>query len=287
MREQILAMVIMAGAVCLPGCGGSFDKDPQPGMTEKQTVEWKPDSASAAPGQEASPRALTPVSAQGAPGQVASAQGASAQPVAGQAVSGPAALAAEKYVAATTKGAYKIGALDVLEISVFKVPELSKSVQVADTGTINLPLVGEIRAAERTAQDIEHDLTAQLSGKYLRNPQVTVYVREYNSQRATIEGAVKKPGVYPIKGRTTLLQFIAMAESLDRDAASGEVAIFRVINGKRHAAKYDVEEIRNGKAADPEIEQGDVIVVDTSSSKVFFSGFVKMLPLTAAFVPLL
>jgi polysaccharide biosynthesis/export protein len=273
MRVQILALLIMASAACLPGCGGSFDKDSSPELGERQANEWKsnPSSANASP-ESSSPRTLTP-----AAGPVAS----------GQPIPGPAAQAAEKFIAATSRSAYKVGPLDVLEISVFKVPDLSKNVQVADTGTINLPLVGEIRAADRTAQDIEHDLTTQLSGKYLRNPQVTVYVREYNSQRATIEGAVKRPGVYPIKGRTSLLQFIAMAESLDRDVASGEVAIFRVINGKRHAAKYDVEEIRKGAAPDPNVEQGDVIVVDTSSSKMFFSGFVKMIPMTAAFIPLL
>ena len=69
---------------------------------------------------------------------------------------------------------YKIGPLDVLDISVFKVPELSKTVQVADAGTINLPLVGEIRAGGMTAQEVERDLTARLDAKYLRKPQVTV-----------------------------------------------------------------------------------------------------------------
>ena len=99
-----------------------------------------------------------------------------------------------------------------MDVSVFKVPELSKSVQVADTGTINLPLVGEVPAAGKTAQEVEQDLTKKLGAKYLQNPQVTVFVKEYNSQRVTIEGAVKKPGVYPVRGKTSLLQFIAMAE---------------------------------------------------------------------------
>lgn len=70
--------------------------------------------------------------------------------------------------------AYEIGPQDVLDISVFKVPELSKSVQVADTGTINLPLLGEVVADGRTARQLERELTAQLGAKYLQNPQVTV-----------------------------------------------------------------------------------------------------------------
>ncbi|MEZ5855394.1 MAG: polysaccharide biosynthesis/export family protein [Hyphomicrobiaceae bacterium] len=72
----------------------------------------------------------------------------------------------------------------------------SKSVQVANSGTINLPLVGDIVAAGRTARDIERDLSAKLGAKYLRNPQVTVFVKEYNSQRITVEGAVNKPDVF-------------------------------------------------------------------------------------------
>src|SRR5262249_23781414 len=72
--------------------------------------------------------------------------------------------------------AYKIGPSDVLQIFVFKVPELSQTVQVADTGTVNLPLVGEIPAAGKTAHDLERELTRRLGAQYLQNPQVTIYV---------------------------------------------------------------------------------------------------------------
>ena len=98
------------------------------------------------------------------------------------------------FVTATANSAYKIGPLDILDISVFQVPDLTKSVQVSGTGTINLPLVGEIAVAGRTAQEVERDLTSRLGAKYLQNPQVTVYVKDYNSQRVTITGAVNKPG---------------------------------------------------------------------------------------------
>ena len=125
----------------------------------------------------------------------------------------------------------------------FKVPELSRSVQVADSGTINLPLVGEVPAAGKTAQELERDLTKKLGAKYLQSPQVTVFVKEYNSQRVTIEGAVKKPGVYPIRGKTSLLQFIATAEGLSDDAQS-EVVVFRKATASACAGKFDVEEIR-------------------------------------------
>jgi len=131
--------------------------------------------------------------------------------------------AADAFASAATPGsaAYKIGPQDVLDISVFKAPELARSVQVAESGTINLPLVGEIHAVGKTAQEVERDLAKRLGAKYMQSPQVTVYVKEFNSQRVTVEGAVKKPGIYPLRGKTTLMQTIAMAEGLDPSTASG------------------------------------------------------------------
>jgi polysaccharide export outer membrane protein len=182
--------------------------------------------------------------------------------------------------------AYKIGPLDVLDITVFRVPELSKTVQVAATGTINLPLVGEVPASGRTAQDIEHELTKRLGAKYLQSPQVNVNIKEYNSQRVTIDGAVKKPGVYPIRGSATLLQMIATAEGLT-DTAQTEVAVFRKSGDRRLAAKFDIDEIRAGRAKDPKISEGDMIVVSDSTLKTTYQGLLKALPVTSIFVTLL
>ena len=184
-----------------------------------------------------------------------------------------------------SSSAYKIGPLDVLEVSVFKVPDLSRTIQVADSGTINLPLVGEVPAAGRTAQDVERDLTKRLGAKYLQSPQVNVYVKEYNSQRVTIEGSVKKPGVYPIRGDASLLQIIATAEGLT-DTAQSEVAVFRNVDGKRTAAKFDVGEIRSGTLQDPKLVQGDVVIVSDSAVKSAYQGLLKAIPL-ASIAPLL
>src|SRR5262245_50667537 len=74
--------------------------------------------------------------------------------------------------------AYKIGEADVLEISVFKVPELARTVDVAENGTISLPLLGEVSVAGKTVREIERDLAKKLEGKYLRSAQVTVNVKE-------------------------------------------------------------------------------------------------------------
>ncbi|MBL8564360.1 MAG: polysaccharide export protein [Hyphomicrobiaceae bacterium] len=185
-------------------------------------------------------------------------------------------------VAQPGNAAYKIGPFDVLDVSVFKVPELSKTVQVSDAGTVNLPLVGEMVAGGRTAREVEQELTKTLGDKYLQKPQVTVLVKEYNSQRVTLEGAVKKPGVFPIQGRLTLLQALATAQGLDPSADS-TVVIFRDQDGKRAAARFDVSEVRSGAVADPQLQAGDVVVAGSSALKEAWNNFLRALPIASAF----
>ncbi|MBT3069358.1 polysaccharide export protein [Rhodomicrobium sp. Az07] len=173
---------------------------------------------------------------------------------------------------------YKVGPLDVLEIAVFKVPDLSKTVQVSEAGTINYPLVGEIQAGGRSAREIEQELTQLLGEKYLQKPQISVFVKEYNSQRVTVEGAVKKPGVVPMVGGLSLIQAMAQAGGSD-ESADSTVVVFRTTNGNRSAIRYDLADIRSGSAADPLLQSGDVVIVPTSNIKQGFNTFLKMLPL--------
>jgi polysaccharide export outer membrane protein len=184
-------------------------------------------------------------------------------------------------VARPGNAAYKIGPLDVLDVSVFKVPDLNKEVQVAEDGTINYPLIGEVPAGGKTAQQLEQELTKKLGAKYLRDPQVTVMIKEYNSQRVTISGAVKSSGVYAIKGDTSLMQVVAMAGDIDMNTDSGDVIVFRTIDGQRSAARFDIDAIKAGKAADPQVEPGDVVVVDSSATKVAFHNIISALPIAS------
>lgn len=193
------------------------------------------------------------------------------------------ARASAPYIAQSTPGAtaYKIGPLDVLEISVFKVPELTQSVQVADNGIVNLPLVGDVQAAGKTPVALESELRKKLDGTYIRSPSVRVFVKEYNSSRVTIDGAVKSPGVYPLKGSNTLLSTISAAGGLDRELASTEVIIFRANeDGTRSAARVDIAGIRSGTLVDPHVQPGDVIVVEDSVGKQAYQTFRMVLPFT-------
>jgi polysaccharide export outer membrane protein len=178
--------------------------------------------------------------------------------------------------------AYQVGPQDVLDIAVFKVPDLSKTVQVSEAGTINYPLIGETPASGKTAREIEQDLTAKLGAKYLQNPQITVMVKEFNSQRVTIEGAVKKPGIYPLQGGMTLLQLIATAQGLT-NIAEDDAVVLRQENGRQKAARFALSEIRSAGAEDLPLQAGDVVIVNTSATKEAFEMLVKATPLARFF----
>jgi polysaccharide export outer membrane protein len=199
----------------------------------------------------------------------------------GRAVQLPRSAQGLTSVATPGASAYKIGPQDILDISVFKVPELTRSVQVADVGTINLPLLGEVAAVGKTARELERDLAAKLGARYLQSPQVTVQVKEYNSQRVTVEGAVRMPGVHGLKGRTSLLQLVAMSGGLDATSSDSTVVVFRHTAGKRYAARFDIGAIRQGQADDPQIFPGDVIVANSSALKTAWGDFLKALPVAS------
>ena len=106
---------------------------------------------------------------------------------------------------------YRIGSHDVLEIEVFQVEELSKATRVNSSGYISVPLIGKVMVGGLTVGEAEQRIAEALAKDYLQDPQVSIFVKEYESQKFTVEGEVKEPGVFPIKGPTSLLQAIAMA----------------------------------------------------------------------------
>ncbi len=182
---------------------------------------------------------------------------------------------------------YRVGAQDLLEITVFGVATLSRTVRVNSNGQISLPLIGGVQAGGLTIPELEREIGAKLAEDYLQNPQVTVFVKEFTSQRITLEGALKKPGIYPLTGRTTLLQAVAMAEGLDPLADLGGVILFRQIDGKRMAAVFDMRDVRTGKVADPQVYGDDVIVVEQSGSKTAMRRFIESAPALGLFILLL
>ena len=186
------------------------------------------------------------------------------------------------------KGAseYRLGPQDLIEISVFGVDRLSQSVRVNSNGQISLPLIGGVTAGGMTIPDLETELAARYADGYLQNPQVSVFVKEFASQRLTFEGAVKEPGIYPLTGRTTLLQGIAIAKGLDPLADLGGIVLFRQIDGKKMAAVYNMRDLRSGKIEDPVLYGDDIIVVEQSGSKTALRRFIETTPLAMFFIAL-
>jgi len=181
-------------------------------------------------------------------------------------------------------GDYRIGATDVLTVSVFQVPDLSfEEIRVDAAGNLQMPLIGSVQAAGLTPNELSRDVARRLSERYLRNPQVTVTVKEAASQKVTIDGAVTQPGVYEMRGRTTLLQAVAMARGPLKEADINSVAVFREVNGQRMVAVFDLAAIRNGQAEDPVILGDDVVVVDVSRLNALVRDAVQALPALAIF----
>lgn len=183
-----------------------------------------------------------------------------------------------------TPAEYRIGVGDKLDVRVFQVEDLSFEELVVDTsGNIQLPLIGAVRGAGRTAGEMSSDIAGRLAAQYLRDPQVTVTIKEAASQKITVDGAVTKPGVYEMRGSTSLLQAVAMAEGPTRVADLTKVAVFRNIDGRRSVALFDLSAIRQGRASDPAVFGDDVIVVDASRLNSALREVVGALPALSAF----
>jgi polysaccharide export outer membrane protein len=179
---------------------------------------------------------------------------------------------------------YRIGPLDSLDVTVFQIQDLSlKKVQVDAGGRLRLPLIGAVDAGGRTAAELSADIAARLREKYLQDPQVAVVVVEALTQKVTVEGAVNEAGVFPLKGRTGLLEAVAEAKGESRTGNPRRVAIVRNVDGAPHAARFDLTAIRAGRARDPEVVAGDTVVVDGSRAGILWRNLVETLPALVVF----
>jgi polysaccharide export outer membrane protein len=179
---------------------------------------------------------------------------------------------------------YKIGPLDTLAVTVFQEPDLSQAaVQVDASGNVLLPLIGQMKAEDKTSTQLASEIGVKLGTKYLTDPQVSVIVTQSVSQHVTVNGSVSEPGVYAIQGRTTLLDALAMAKGTSRVAALDQVAVFRMVDGKRIGGVFNVDRINRGLAPDPELKGDDTIVVGLSNVKAAWRDVLTAAPLLTAF----
>src|SRR3954469_23297330 len=156
---------------------------------------------------------------------------------------------------------YRVGANDLLDIEVLNLDGAKRTVRVNAAGSITLPLIGPVVVAGLTQEQIEAHIGSLYGDKYLQNPQVSVFIREFTTERITIDGAIAKPGIYPLVGQMTLLRVLALAGGFGTIAKRNAVMLFRNdANGERQVATFDVEKIQSGEAPDPPIRGDDLIV---------------------------
>ena len=163
---------------------------------------------------------------------------------------------------------YKITPNDLLEIEVFGVTELKRTVRVNSTGHVALPLIGAVPVAGLTPADAEALIALQYGSKYLKDPQISIFIEEFTTQRITVDGSVVKPGIYPLTGQITLLRALALAGGGSQLADMEQVMLFRITpQGQSLLEKHDVLKIRQGDAPDPLLQADDVVVVNRDTQR--------------------
>jgi polysaccharide export outer membrane protein len=178
---------------------------------------------------------------------------------------------------------YRLGPDDMVRIDVFQVEGLSRKTRVNSSGEIALPLVGSLPVAGLSAQEVEELIKKKLAERYLQDPQVSVSVEEFTSQRVVMDGAVVKPGVYPLTGRMTLLQLFALADGPAESADLSQVRVFRTnASGKKESLFYDVGDIRNGSVKDPVLQGGDVVEVGQDTLKLVWKNIIETIRFNAS-----
>ncbi len=181
---------------------------------------------------------------------------------------------------------YKVKSSDSLDISVFQVDELSRKLIVNSQGNIAFPLIGKVRVAGLSQEQIEAKLAAQLGAKYLHNPQVSVTVGNKSNRKVTLDGSVRNPGIFPIEGNITLIQAVALAGGLNDIADDEKIIIFRKSTNKAYL--LDLKKIRTGQVKDPYMVADDRVIVSKSGTRSFIRDASAILggvlsPLSGAF----
>jgi polysaccharide biosynthesis/export protein len=185
---------------------------------------------------------------------------------------------------AMTPPVYTISPFDVIRISTFNEPGLSfDEVPVDSSGGFSFPFVGRVAAAGMTPLELERELKTRLDARYTRNAQVTIFVKTAASQVFTVEGDVNDPGSYEYAGQTTLLSAIARAGSPTTTAKVEEIVVFRLVNNERYGAVFHLNDIREGRAPDPELFPGDTVVVGYSAIRTGWKEFLSLGPIVNAF----
>jgi len=165
--------------------------------------------------------------------------------------------------AAARPGGGTLGPGDVVEVRVFQEPEHSGTWRLAPEGTIDYPLCGKVPLQGKTPSAAADTLQTCLA-RYVRRPQVSVLIREYNSQKVFVFGEVQKPGTFPVDGEMSIVQAITLAGGFTKLAAKNNTLVTRVVDGQERKIRVPVEDIGVGREKNFLLQPGDIVFVPES-----------------------
>jgi polysaccharide export outer membrane protein len=171
--------------------------------------------------------------------------------------------------------AYRVGPGDLLELKVFEVDQLSQTVRVSEDGSITLPLIGRVLVEGLTQEGVVQKLSGLLQAKYVKNPQVTIFIKEYKNQQVAVIGAVEKAGSYELVGRKNLLQIISMAGGFSENASDKIFILREGADGATSTIPIDLKDllVNGNQTLNMPIMPNDVISVPVDREiRVFVMG---------------
>lgn len=174
------------------------------------------------------------------------------------------AYSSREDLAAGAAGGASLGTGDVLEIRVYQEPDLSGAFRVSAEGTIDYPFCGRLKIGGYSPSSVVDLLTSCLGKGYLKNPQVTVFLKEYNSKKVFVFGEVQKPGTFPFEENMSVVQAITLAGGFGKLAAANSVIVTRLVNGEERKIKVPVEGIGQGREKNFALQPGDIVFVPES-----------------------
>ena len=156
----------------------------------------------------------------------------------------------------------RLGIDDVFEVRVFGEKDLSDLYRVAADGTIDYPFIGRVSVVGMRSGEVQALIAAKLADGYLKNPQVSLMVKEWNSRKVSVMGQVQKPGSVPYFTNMTIVDAIAAAGGFTGIASKNSVTLRREAKGSVESKNYPVADISEGRAPNVVLRPGDILVVD-------------------------
>ena len=157
-----------------------------------------------------------------------------------------------------------LGPGDVLEVRVYEEKELSASYQIGSDGAIQFPLIGRVELRGKTPHQAADLIAAKLRDGYLREPQVSIFVKEYNSKRIYVMGQVRKPGTFAYEDDMNILRVIILAGGFSTLASKNKVLVTRKTEAGEEKIVVPVQDIGRGEAANVDLKPGDIVFVPES-----------------------